>query len=151
MVASLGNKFASDWEFGKENYMKWILMGIKSGVGAVITFVSYLFGGFDVMFQVLFFCIVTDYITGLMAAFYLGKLNSKVGFKGILKKIAILMVVALAVEIGRVTGMEAVRGLIMGFYIANEGISILENVGRMDVPYLSKLKDILEQLKDDKK
>jgi toxin secretion/phage lysis holin len=131
--------------------MKWILMGIKSAVGAVITFIAYLFGGFDVMFQVLMFCIVTDYITGLMAAFYLGKLNSKVGFKGILKKIAILMVVALAVEIGRVTGMDAVRGLIMGFYIANEGISILENVGRMDVPYLSKLKDILEQLKDDKK
>ena len=131
--------------------MKWILMGIKSAAGTVITFISYLFGGFDVMFQVLVFCIVADYITGLMAAFYLGKLNSKVGFKGILKKIAILMVVALAVEIGRVTGMEAVRGLIMGFYIANEGISILENVGRMDVPYLSKLKDILEQIKDDKK
>ena len=86
-----------------------------------------------------------------MYAFYLGKLNSKVGFKGILKKLAILMVVALAVEIGRVTGMDAIRGLIMGFYIANEGISILENVGRMDVPYLSRLKDILEQLKDDKK
>ena len=131
--------------------MKWVLMWIKSGVGAVIAGISYLFGGFDVMFQVLTFCIVTDYITGLMAAFYLGKLNSKVGFKGILKKIAILMVVALAVEIGRVTGMDAVRGLIMGFYIANEGISILENVGRMDVPYLSKLKDILEQLKEDKK
>jgi phage-related holin len=44
-----------------------------------------------------------------------------------------------------------IRGLVIGFYIANEGISILENVGRMDVPYLSKLKDILEQLKDDKK
>lgn len=131
--------------------MKWIVLGIKSGLGAFITFISYLFGGFDVMFQVLVFCIIADYITGLMSAFYLGKLNSKVGFKGILKKIAILMVVALAVEIGRVTGMDAVRGLIMGFYIANEGISILENVGRMDVPYLSKLKDILEQLKDDKK
>jgi toxin secretion/phage lysis holin len=131
--------------------MKWILTGIKGATGVVVTFVSYLFGGFDVMFQVLMFCIIADYITGLMAAFYLGKLNSKVGFKGILKKVAILMVVALAVEIGRVTGMDAIRGLIMGFYIANEGISILENVGRMDVPYLSKLKDILEQLKDDKK
>lgn len=131
--------------------MKYILMGIKGGAGVVMSVIGYLFGGFDIMFQVLLFCIIADYITGLMSAFYLGKLNSKVGFKGILKKLAILMVVALAVEIGRVTGMDAIRGLIMGFYIANEGISILENVGRMDVPYLSRLKDILEQLKDDKK
>jgi len=44
-----------------------------------------------------------------------------------------------------------IKGLVIGFYIANEGISILENVGRMDVPYLAKLKDILEQLKDNNK
>ncbi len=124
---------------------------IKGILGAVFTGVGYLFGGFDVMMQVLLFCIITDYISGIMAALYLGKLNSKVGFKGIVKKIAILLVVALAVEIGRVTGADMIRGLVIGFYIANEGISILENVGRMDVPYLSKLKDILEQLKDDNK
>lgn len=132
----------------KERKMKYILISIKGGVGTVMAFVSYLFGGLDIMFQCLLFCIIADYITGLMAAFYLGKLNSKVGFKGILKKIAMLFVVALAVEIGKITNMEAIRGLVMGFYIANEGISILENVGRMDVPYFAKLKDILEQLKD---
>ena len=103
------------------------------------------------MMQVLLFCIIADYISGIMAALYLGKLNSKVGFKGIVKKIAILLVVALAVEIGRVTGATMIRDRVIGFYIANEGISILENVGRMDVPYLSKLKDILEQLKEDDK
>ena len=124
---------------------------IKGILGAVFTGLGYLFGGFDVMMQVLLFCIVVDYISGIMSALYLGKLNSKVGFKGIVKKIAILLVVALAVEIGRVTGADMIRGLTIGFYIANEGISILENVGRMDVPYLSKLKDILEQLKDEKK
>ena len=121
---------------------------IKGVLGTVFTGLGYLFGGFDVMMQVLLFCIITDYISGIMAAIYLGKLNSKVGFKGIVKKIAILLVVALAVEIGRVTGADMIRGLVIGFYIANEGISILENVGRMDVPYLSKLKDILEQPKD---
>ena len=121
---------------------------IKGILGAVFTGVGYLLGGFDVMMQVLLFCIITDYISGIMAAIYLGKLNSKVGFKGIVKKIAILLVVALAVEIGRVIGTDVIRGAAISFYIANEGISILENVGRMDVPYLSKLKDILEQLKD---
>ena len=131
--------------------MKWILTGIKGTTGAVITFISYLFGGFDMTFRYLVFFVIADYITGIISAIYLGKLNSKVGFKGALKKLAIFIVVAIAVGIDRVTGMDAVRGLIMGFYIANEGISILENVGRMDVPYLSKLKDILEQLKDTKK
>ena len=121
---------------------------IKGVLGTVFAGLGYLFGGFDIMMQVLLFCIIADYISGIMAALYLGKLNSKVGFKGIVKKIAILLVVALAVEIGRVTGADMIRGLVIGFYIANEGISILENVGRMDVPYLSKLKDILEQLKD---
>ena len=127
-----------------------VITVIKGILGTVFTGLGYLFGGFDVMMQVLLFCIVVDYISGIMAALYLGKLNSKVGFKGIVKKIAILLVVALAVEIGRVTGADMIRGLTIGFYIANEGISILENVGRMDVPYLSKLKDILEQLKYDK-
>lgn len=121
---------------------------IKGILGAAFAGLGYLFGGFDIMMQVLLFCIIADYISGIMSALYLGKLNSKVGFKGIVKKIAILLVVALAVEIGRVTGADMIRGLTIGFYIANEGISILENVGRMDVPYLSKLKDILEQLKD---
>jgi len=124
---------------------------IKAICGTIMAGLGYIFGGFDIMFQVLLFCIIADYISGIMAAFYLGKLNSKVGFKGIVKKIAILLVVALAVEIGRVTGADMIRGLTIGFYIADEGISILENVGRMDVPYLAKLKDILEQLKDDKK
>lgn len=122
---------------------------IKGIIGTILASIGYFFGGFDIMMQVLLFCIIADYISGIMAALYLGKLNSKVGFKGIVKKIAILLVVALAVEIGRVTGADMIRGLTIGFYIANEGISILENVGRMDVPYLSKLKDILEQLKDD--
>jgi phage-related holin len=35
------------------------------------------------------------------------------------------------------------------FYIANEAISVLENAGRMGVPYPKKLKELLEQLKKD--
>lgn len=124
-----------------------IITGIKALCGLTTSVLSYLFGGLDMLLSVLVFCIVTDYISGVMAALYEKKLNSERGFKGILKKIAILTVVALAYQIGRATGAVAIRDCVIGFYIANEGISILENCGRMELPVFSGLKDILEQLR----
>ena len=128
--------------------MNNILTVIKMIFSAIMSSLSYLFGGFDGLLIALLFCIVADYITGVLAAIYEKKLNSQTGFRGIIKKVVILIIVALAVEISAVTGAESIRDLVICFYIANEGISILENAGRMDVPFLSKLKDLLEQLKD---
>ena len=115
---------------------------------AIMSTLSYLFDEFDGLLIALLFCIVADYITGVLAAIYEKKLNSQTGFRGIIKKVVILIIVALAVEISAVTGTESIRDLVICFYIANEGISILENAGRMDVPFLSKLKDLLGQLKN---
>ena len=128
--------------------MNDILTIIKVVFSAIMTALSYLFGGFDGLLIALIFCIVADYITGVLAAIYEKKLNSQVGFKGIIKKVVILIIVALSVEISAITGADSIRDLVICFYIANEGISLLENAGRMDVPFLSKLKDLLEQLKD---
>lgn len=128
--------------------MNNILTVIKMIFSAIMSALSYLFGGFDGLLMALLFCIVADYITGVLAAVYERKLNSQTGFRGIIKKVVILIVVALAVEISNVTGAESIRDLVISFYIANEGISILENAGRMEVPFLSKLKDLLEQLKE---
>ena len=128
--------------------MRDILTMIKVVFSAIMTALSYLFGGFDGLLIALLFCIVADYITGVLAAIYEKKLNSQVGFKGIIKKVVILIIVALSVEISAITGADSIRDLVICFYIANEGISLLENAGRMDVPFLSKLKDLLEQLKD---
>lgn len=128
--------------------MNDILTIIKVVFSAIMTALSYLFGGFDGLLIALLFCIVADYITGVLAAIYERKLNSQVGFKGIIKKVVILIIVALSVEISAITGADSIRDLVICFYIANEGISLLENAGRMDVPFLSKLKDLLEQLKD---
>lgn len=126
-----------------ENILRWT----KITFGVISSVLTYLFGGADMLLKALIFCIIADYITGIMSAVYLRKLNSHTGYKGILKKIAILVTVALGHIIGMLVGQESVREIVIGFYIANEGISILENVGRMDVKYLDKLKDILEQLK----
>lgn len=133
-----------------------IVTWIKMVCGAIAGLLSYVFGGLDVLLTALLICIVIDYITGICAAIYQGKLNSSTGFRGILKKFVILLVVALAYTVGHIVGMDSVRDLVIGFYIANEGISILENAGRMNVPVCKQLAVILEQLReqtedDDKK
>ena len=75
--------------------------------------------------------------------------NSAVGFRGIFKKVCIFLVVAVAHMIGQALEMPSVRSLACGYYIANEGISILENTAKAGLPIPDKLKQILEQLKND--
>lgn len=123
-------------------------------IGAALTaFLTSLFGGLDALLTVLLWLIAIDYLTGVINAIIDHKLSSEVGYKGIAKKIGILAVVAVAHLIGNAVGMPEIRGLAIGFYIANEGISILENVGKNGTIIPKKLLDILEQLrdKDDKK
>lgn len=128
--------------------MENIITGIKIACGAIAAVLSNMFGGFDVLFVALLWCVLIDYITGICAAIYQKKLNSETGFKGILKKFVILCIVALAHELALVVGVPELRDLVLGFYIANEGISILENAGKMNIPVAKSLCDFLEQLKD---
>ena len=128
--------------------MENVISGIKIACGVIAAIFSNIFGGLDALFTALLICIVVDYITGICAAVYEKKLNSEVGFKGILKKIVILCVVVLAHELEVAAGICGIRDLAVGFYIANEGISILENSAKMNVPVARSLAGILEQLKD---
>ena len=107
--------------------MENIITAIKIACGAIAAVLSNIFGGFDVLFVALLWCILIDYITGICAAVYQKRLNSEIGFKGILKKFVILCIVVLAHELAIVVGVPELRDLVVGFYIANEGISILEN------------------------
>lgn len=115
-------------------------------LGTVI--VSYL-GGWDMLLYILLSCISIDYLSGVIVAIVEKKLSSAVGFKGIAKKVFILVLVGLATLVGQALSVDEIRLLTILFYIANEGISILENAGKLDVPYPQKLKDILAQLKKD--
>ena len=128
--------------------MENLITGIKFTCGIIAAVISNLFGGIDALFTALLICIVVDYVTGILSAIYEKKLNSEVGFRGILKKIAILCIVVLAHELEIVAGVGGIRDLAVGFYIANEGISILENCAKMNVPVARKLSDVLEQLKE---
>ena len=118
--------------------------------GTLLTGVVYLLGGWDIALQTLLIVIVIDYVSGICKAIYNKKLNSKVGIKGIIKKFAYLLTVALAVERDKITGgTGAIRTLVIYFFVANDGISILENLGGMGIPLPKKLTEVLEQLRDD--
>ena len=91
--------------------------------------------------------VVLDYLTGVIGAIAQKKLNSEIGFKGIAKKILIFIIVGIANLLDlHVFGTEALKAATIFFYLANEGISILENAGKLGVPLPKKLKEILEQM-----
>lgn len=118
--------------------------------GTLATTLVYFLGGWDIALQILITVIVLDYITGVFKAIYNKKINSSVGLKGIIKKLGYLIVVAVAVILDKIAGNTgAIRTLVIYFFVANEGISILENWGGMGLPLPQKIFDMLEQLKND--
>ena len=105
-------------------------------------------GECDMLLKVLVGFVAVDYISGVVLAIKNRKLNSRVGFIGLCKKAMIFLVVFLAHLLDNVTGIGAIRSMAVMFYISNEGISILENLGKLDIKYPAKLKEVLEQLED---
>ena len=125
--------------------MKYVISNV---ISVILTFLIYLLGGFDIALKSLLIVIVIDYATGILSAIYNKQINSKVGFKGILKKFSYLLIIALSVIIDNILGQSGtVRTLVIYFFVANDGISILENVAEMNIPLPPKLLETLEQLK----
>lgn len=121
---------------------------INNIISILATYFVYLVGGIDIAFVSLIVIMALDYITGVMSAIYNKKLNSKIGYKGIIKKVSYLLIIALSVILDRLLGQTgSVRTLVIYFFVANDGISILENVAEMNIPLPKKLKELLEQLK----
>lgn len=117
-------------------------------ISEIATAFVYLVGGFDVALYCLIVAIILDYISGLIKAYNTKELSSKVGFKGILKKVGILLIVMLSVVIDRITGnIGAIRTLVIYYFVANEGLSIIENLGEAGLPIPKPLKDALKVLK----
>lgn len=114
-------------------------------------FIASLFGAWDIILWALLVLMALDYITGIVKAVYTKTMSSEIGFKGILKKMTVLSVVVLANVIQRLVGNNvAIREIVIMFYIANEGISILENVAVVSQKMPAALRDILLQLRGDK-
>ena len=123
----------------------------NSTVAVVATFFTYLFGGWDAAIGILIVFMCLDYATGVIVAYQNNLLDSEVGFKGLVKKFMILVILIVAVMLYRLmnTGTWVFRTLVCYFYIANEGISLLENVSNLGVKIPDKLKDALVQLNKD--
>ena len=116
--------------------------------GFVGGFFSYWLGGWDALLKTIVFLAVVDYITGLIKAVYLKQLSSEIGFKGLLKKIVMFIVIAVAFVIQQlIGGTIPLRECVIMFYISNEAISLLENAA-IFVPIPDKLRDVLLQLRE---
>ena len=135
------------------NTIKVAVLGALAAIGSVI---SNQLGGWDAAMQVLIAMMAIDYVTGVMvAAFWqrsnkteTGALDSRAGFKGIAKKIAILALVWIAVMLDKALGEDYIRTAVIIFFIGNEGLSLLENIGLMGVPYPQFLKKALEAMRE---
>lgn len=111
---------------------------------------GYFLGGYDGLLYALVVFMAADYITGVMCAVSDKKLSSAVGFKGICRKVLILMLVGIANLLDvQVIGTGAVlRTAVIFFYLSNEGVSLLENAAHLGLPIPEKLKTVLAQLHD---
>ena len=123
-------------------------IAINNVFSVILTTIVYLLGGIDIALQSLLIVIVIDYLTGIASAIYNKELSSKMGFKGIIKKFSYLLVVALSVVIDKLLGQSGlIRSLVIYFFVANDGLSIIENMAEMGVKLPQKLIDSLEQIK----
>ena len=122
---------------------------LQSITAAVCAVCGFLFGRLDGLLYALIAFMILDYVTGIIAAWVRRELSSAVGFTGIAKKVFILALVAVGhiLDAHVLGGGSVCRSAVIGFYLANEGISILENAGNIGLPLPKKLIDVLKQLK----
>nr|DAZ11628.1 MAG TPA: holin [Caudoviricetes sp.] len=133
--------------------MNKILESLKYVFIVIGGYIGFYLGSIDAFIYTLLAFIIADYVTGVLRAGVERKLSSSVGFKGIAKKIVIFIVVGIAnlCDVNLIKGDGTmIRTAIIFFYIANEGLSILENTMAIGLPVPEKLREMLEQLKEDK-
>lgn len=102
------------------------------------------------LIKILLIMMILDYLSGIANAIYNKKVNSKVGYKGIVQKFTYIIIITLSLLIDTlINDNGAISSLILYFLIGNDGISILENIGGTGVKLPKKLKAVFEQLKKD--
>jgi len=125
-------------------------------LAAAGSFISSKLGGWDAPMKLLIALIALDYITGLLVAGIWhksaksenGALDSKASYKGLVKKCMILLLVWVAVLLDNATGSQYIRTAVVLFFVGNEGLSLLENIGLMGVPFPTFIKEALEALRE---
>lgn len=124
---------------------------LRSFSAAACGLAGFLWGELDGLLIALIAFICLDYITGIIVGAAQHKLNSQISFTGLCRKALILIIVSVAhiIDTQILGGTSSVfRSATCGLYIANEGMSILENAGKLGLPMPKKLREVLEQLRD---
>lgn len=126
-----------------------VVGGMCSVTGMVV---AHLFGGWSVGLEALVLAMVIDYITGVLASLVNPalSLDSRVGFRGIVKKVVILLMVSAGYLIDATVGTALVMPMVLYFYLANEFLSITENAANAGLPIPKKLKMTLRQVRNGK-
>lgn len=130
--------------------MKEFWSTVQAVFVAVGGWLGWFLGGCDGLLYTLIAFAVVDYVTGVMCAITDKRLTSKVGFKGICRKVLMFLLVGIAniLDMQVIGAGSVLRTAIIFFYISNEGVSLLENAGRLGLPIPQKMKDVLAQLHD---
>ena len=128
--------------------MKEIWTGIQIGLAAIGGFIGYFVGGLDKLLYALIVFVAVDYATGILRAIVENKLSSRIGARGIVKKVTIFLIVGVGniADIYLLGNGSALRTAVICFYAANEGLSLLENTVAIGLPVPDKLKRALAQL-----
>ena len=127
--------------------MREVITGIQGVLAVIGGFLGWYLGGLDGFLHALIVFVALDYLTGVIVAIIEKKLSSEIGFKGILKKVLIFVMVGIGnmVDVHLLKNGSAIRTAVIFFYLSNEGISILENCSKVGLPIPEKLKNVLKQ------
>lgn len=131
--------------------MKTLLDLLPRCFAVLGSLLGFLLGGFDGYLYSLLGLLVIDYLSGLALAAARRQVSSQIGFVGIIKKMLVLMMVAMAhlLDVNLLGGGAALRTAVIFFYAANEGISITENLAALGFPMPEQVKRVLRQLRED--
>lgn len=133
--------------------MDFLTKYFKAFIAIIGTAFTWLFGAWDTPLGILVLFMALDYATGFLRGYINKELSSDIGLKGIARKAVIFVVLIVAVALDRLLNMGnwLFRSLVCYFYIANEGLSLLENCASLGLPIPDKILEALAQLKDGEK
>lgn len=124
------------------------------GLGAIGSVISELFGGWTSAMTTLVIFMLIDYITGILVAAVFkksnktedGGLESKAGWKGLIRKFSTLLIVLISIRLDIIFNTTIISNCVVFTFLANELLSLLENVGLMGIPLPSVLTEVISVL-----
>lgn len=131
-----------------KEYINLVKIGLAIIWTSWLSVTIYLIGGFDNLFRALLIMMALDYITGVAKGFKNKNANSNRAYKGLKKKLIILIIIVAATQMDMILQGVGIRTLVLMFYVATEFLSILENAAILGIPIPAKLKLALEQCRD---